>query len=45
MKYLPLAMTQGPLLSQVVRDLHKDPRRPDFVQLLWRADADQARTR
>jgi hypothetical protein len=27
MKYLPLAMTQGPLLSQLVRDLHKDPRR------------------
>jgi hypothetical protein len=27
MKYLPLAMARGPLLGQVIRDLHKDPRR------------------
>jgi hypothetical protein len=27
MKYLPLIMARGPLLAQVIRDLHKDPRR------------------
>ena len=27
MKYLPLAMTRGPLLAQLIRDASKDPRR------------------
>jgi hypothetical protein len=27
MRYLPLAMVQGSVLSQLVSDLHKDPRR------------------
>lgn len=27
MRYLPLAMTRGPLLSQVIREAHQDPRR------------------
>jgi hypothetical protein len=27
MKYLPLVMTRGPLLAQVIRDAHQDPQR------------------
>jgi hypothetical protein len=27
MKYLPLVMTRGPLLAQLIRDAHQDPRR------------------
>jgi hypothetical protein len=27
MKYLPLVMTRGPLLAQLIRDAYQDPRR------------------
>ena len=27
MRYLPLVLTRGPLLSQVIREAHQDPRR------------------
>ncbi len=27
MRYLPLVLTRGPLLSQVIRESHQDPRR------------------
>ncbi len=27
MKYLPLVLTRGPLLAQIIRESHQDPRR------------------